>query len=188
MQYRISEIYSKDLSKIESALKELESGKDFGEVASIYHDVDSIKINKGDIGYISASENSLYSKTLSSMKKGDYVGPLSYNQGYSIIMLADTKQESLNSPATFEEAESDIKGILKSKKLYDKLESDIASLASEKGIKINTKELSELKVTDINVVVFKRFGFGGQMLAVPYTPIFASWYEVYKKQNSKDPL
>lgn len=187
-QYRISEIYSKDLLKIEAALKELESGKGFGEVASIYHDVDSIKIKNGDLGFISSSENSLYSKTLSSMKKGDYIGPLTYNEGYSIIMLTDSKKESLSSPATFEEAESDIKGILKSKKLYEKLENDVASLASKKGVKINTKELSDLKVSEINVVVFRRFGFGGQMLAVPYTPIFSSWYEVYKKQNSKDPL
>ncbi|KUO59113.1 hypothetical protein APF79_10850 [bacterium BRH_c32] len=188
MQYRISEIYSKDLLKIEAALKELESGKDFGEVASKYHDVDSIKIKNGDIGYISSSENSLYSKTLSSMKEGDYIGPIAYNEGYSIIMLSDSKQESLSSPATYEEAESDIKGILKSKKLYDRLENDVASLASKKGVKINTKELSDLKVTDINVVVFRRYGFGGQMLAVPYTPLFSNWYEVYKKQNIKNPL
>ncbi|MCK9279012.1 MAG: peptidylprolyl isomerase [Melioribacteraceae bacterium] len=188
LQYRISEIYSKDLLKIEAALKDLESGKDFGEVAFTYHDIDSIRNKKGDIGYISALENNEYSQAISSMKKGDYIGPIPFNEGYSIIKFSDSKKEELSSPVNFEEAESDIKGILKSNKLYDRLKNDVADFASKKGVKINIKELTELKITEINMVVFRRFGFGGQMLAVPYTPIFSNWYEVYEKQNSKNPL
>jgi hypothetical protein len=77
---------------------------------------------------------------------------------------------------------------MQTKKMYKELEETTAKLALESKLQINEKMLQSIKVNMLNIIVFRRFGFGGQQLAVPYAPNFSSWYKLYEQMKKAQSL
>ncbi len=61
------------------------------------------------------------------------------------------------------------------KKLKGFYEKRTVALALKYGVKINRKKLNSLKVTSIEMLVYRYLGFGGTITAVPYTIPFYKW-------------
>lgn len=185
-EFNISEILTTDLNTIELALNELDHGADFKELAKKYTIRDSLKLQGGESGFFKESEKGEIGKAAAHMKIGEVFGPIKTQEGYSLIKLLDKREGKKEKVATFDEAKEDIKNILRTEKMYKNLDNTTAKLASEYGVEINEAALNSIKVSSTNMIVLRRFGFGGQLLAVPYTPNFSSWFkrfELLKKKN-----
>lgn len=174
----IAEINSDNLETIEHILNELNDGTNFFEIQKKYSNakITGLKpVNElGEIGKIAVNLN-----------KGDVYGPLKAEYGYSIIKLLDKKEGRKRKIETFEEAKEDIKNIIQTKKMYATLDTLTAKLALENDVEINENMLNSIKVSNINMLVFRRFGFGGQLTAVPYSSIFSTWYKIYLQLRNK---
>ncbi|MEJ5351762.1 MAG: peptidyl-prolyl cis-trans isomerase [Melioribacteraceae bacterium] len=174
----IAEINSENLETIEQILNDLNNGVSFDEMQKKFSNskISGLKpVNEfGEIG-----------KVASSMNKGDVYGPIKTDSGYSIIKLLDKKKGTRKKIETFEEAKDDIKNIIQTKKMYNELDKITAKLAVDNGIEINENVLKSTKVSNINMLVFRRFGFGGQLIAVPYAPIFSTWYKIYQQMRKE---
>jgi len=124
-------------------------------------------------------------KIASQMEMNQIYGPIKTSEGYSLIQLIDKKNGATKKFAVFEDAKSEVKNILRSKKMMEVLDTLTARLALESNLKIDYELLNKLKLTDVNIIVLKRFGFGGQLLAVPYSQPFSSWYNLYLEEFKK---
>ncbi len=174
----IAEINSENLETIEQILNELNDGISFDEIQKKYS---TAKIT----GLLPVNELGETGKIASNMNIGDVYGPIKADNGYSIIKLIDKKKGAKKKIETFEEAKDDIKNIIQTKKMYDELDKLTAKLAVDNGIEINENALKSIKVSNINMIVFRRFGFGGQLIAVPYAPLFYKWYNIYQQMKKE---
>lgn len=187
-EYNISEIASNDLTTIELALNELDKGLDFEDLAIKYASDDSSRTHKGLSGFFKAVEKEEIGKVVPQMKIGDVYGPIKTTDGYSLIKLVEKREGSKEKIATFEEAKEDIKNIMKTDKMYKSLDDETAKLAATYGVEINEAVLNSVKVSPVNMIVLRRFGFGGQLLAVPFTPNFSSWFKKYEQMKKRNLL
>jgi len=184
-QVKIAEILVGDLESVEAILNELDKGKEFKELAEKYTLRDSLRSRGGEFGYFPVDQNGELGKNAEQMKIGDILGPIKTNEGYSIIKLLGRKEGEKIHYEKFEDAKEEIKNYLRTDKMYKQLDEITAKLAADNGIEINEKALRSIKVTDINMIVFRRFGFGGQLIAAPYSPDFSSWFRVFEQMKKK---
>jgi hypothetical protein len=49
------------------------------------------------------------------------------------------------------------------------------ALAIKYGISVDTKVLNSVQVTDIEMIVYRTLGFGGEITAVPYLQSYYKW-------------
>jgi parvulin-like peptidyl-prolyl isomerase len=187
-QFKIAEILTDNLDKIYLILKELERGVEFNELVQKYSINDSLKNKSGESGYFKILEKGEIGKAVSKMKVGEVYGPIKTPEGYSVIKLLDKKVGKKEKVATFEEAKEDIKNILKTEKMYKNLDEITAQLALDNGVEINEHLLNSLKVSSINMLVIRRFGFGSQFLAVPFMSNFSTWFKKYQSLKKKSIL
>ncbi|MBX3254437.1 MAG: peptidylprolyl isomerase [Chitinophagaceae bacterium] len=79
-------------ANIQKAYRELQQGADFGTVAQKYSLDPSVKINKGDIGYITVFTLPYQLESIAyQLKKGAYSAPCKSNAGYHILMKTDER-------------------------------------------------------------------------------------------------
>lgn len=182
---KIAEIKTKDLDDVKNVFEELDKGEDFKKLVNKYSAYNSAKQNNGEYELSSDDKENEIFKIASSLKVGEVYGPIKTIDGYSIIKLIDKKNGKKVEYESFEQAKNDIKDILKTKKMYKELENITAQLAIDNDIEINENVLNAIKVNMINMIVFKRFGFGGQNLATPYHENFSNWYKTYEYLKKK---
>lgn len=187
-EFNIAEILTNDLSIIELVLKELDKGVDFKELAKKYSSRDSLRSQGGEFGFFKESENGEIGKAASKMNIGEVFGPIKTSEGYSLIKLLDKREGKKERVSTFDEAKEDLKNILKTERMFKNLDDKTAKLALEFGVEINEAALNSIKVSPINMLVLRRFGFGGQLLAVPVIPDFSSWYKKFEQLKKKNLL
>lgn len=179
---KILEILTSSLENVEQILNEVNNGSDFKELAKKYTLRDSLKTKGGEFNYFPVTENGELGRTAAGMKIGDVFGPVTLPGGYSIIKLIDRKEGKKKTFAAFEEARDEIKNILRTEKMYSALDEVTSDVAVQKGISINESVLKSLKVTNVDMVVLRRFGFGGQLLAVPDAQPYSSWFKKYQQK------
>lgn len=187
-EFNVAEIATNDLNTIELALNELDKGADFKDLAKKYASNDSLRARKGLSGFFKASEKGETGKSVVRMKIGEINGPIKTADGYSLIKLLDKREGKKERVASFEEAKEDIKNILKTEKMYKNLDDTTAKLAATYGVEINDAALNSVKVSSVNMIVMRRFGFGGQLLAVPFSPDFSSWFKKFEQLKKKNIL
>ncbi|MBU0473294.1 MAG: hypothetical protein KKF62_03950, partial [Bacteroidetes bacterium] len=76
---------------------------------------------------------------------------------------------------TYDEVKEKIKSGLYFKELENLYIDKTVSLAKKYGISVNTELLNSIKVTNIEMMVYRTLGFGGQITAVPYSQSFYKW-------------
>jgi parvulin-like peptidyl-prolyl isomerase len=177
-EVKFIKIVSDDLDIIQKVLEGSETGKDFSEMKEMYSKIeDKVEEEK----YHPVNQPGDLWKALSSMKVGEIYGPLKLEDGFTVIKLIDKRSGKKGQIESFEEAKTQLKSILQTKKMYKELDNTTAKLALDNELEINEKVLRSMKLNFTNLIVFRRFGFGGQQLAVPYSPNFSSWYEKYEQ-------
>lgn len=180
-EVKVAEILTDNLDTVKSILDDLDKGKDFKELAKQHTIRDSLKAKGGEYDYMPVNKEGEIWKTAATLKIGEVYGPIKLSEGFAIIKLIDKRKGKQNLYESFDQAKQGIKNILKSGKMYKQLEDITAKLALDNGIEINKKILDGIKVNTINMIVFRRFGFGGQQLAVPYQNEFSNWYKKYEE-------
>ena len=181
----LKEIITNDLDVIKKALHEINNGLSFNEAAEKYCMVDSIKQRGGELGYLPVNKLGEIGEISEKMKPGDVYGPVKVPEGYALIKLNDIQKSDDPPDTSFTKNKSDIIETMKKIRFANKLKDYVANLAVSYGIKINQDVFKSIPVLEINTITYRMIGFGGRILAFPYSPLFAKWYDEYKSMENK---
>lgn len=86
---------------------------------------------------------------------------------------------------TYSEVEKKIKRGLYFEELENRYIDETVTLARKYGVSVDTALLNLLKVTDIEMMVYRSLGFGGEITAVPYIQSFYKWKNWLPKSLKK---
>ncbi len=184
-EVNLEEIITNDLDEISKALNEINNGLSFNEAAEKYCIVDSIKQRGGELGYLPVNKLGELGEISEKMKPGDVYGPIKVNENYVLIKLIDMRKPDHPQDTSFVKNKDDIIEAMKKIQFADKLKNYVANLAVDYGLKINQDVFTSISVSNINTVTYRMIGFGGRILAFPYSPSFAKWYYEYKNMENK---
>ena len=160
----IIQIFSESLETMEKILAEVESGKDFREIAEYYSSLNSTDNYEIESGYFSVTENREIGRIADQMKIGEIYGPVSVGNKFLIFKLIDVKEDSVKiSLAANEELRREL-GYLKQHKAYNNFSSN---LAVKYDLKICPDALNNIQVSSLQSIAYNYLGFGGRILAVP---------------------
>jgi foldase protein PrsA len=184
---KILEILTEDLSIIRDALEEFKEGTDFRDLALRYTIREEALNNNGELGYFSENEFGEIGRIASTLEVGEIYGPVKVPDGYSLFKLIDKKHESNSAPVSFSESKDRIKTELKYRKYSEELINKTVDLANKYGITVNQEILKGIDVLNTTTVVYRHFGFGGRLLAVPMTATNYLWVEKWREQEELSP-
>ena len=187
LMVNILEILTDNLDDIEKVMKELDKGTDFRELAKKYTKRAWTKENGGEFGFFAANMYGEIGSIAANMKIGEIYGPIKLKEGYSIFKLIDKKEVKNDIIKPFEEIKDSLRSVVRVEKLKNKMVEKTVELAKKYGVKVNENVLYNLKVENLNMLVYRMMGFGGRILAVPVDPIFVDWVEVWKKNEDSLP-
>ncbi len=187
LEVKIIEVLTEDLDVIRTVLDELNAGKDFRELAVKYTIREGAKNNNGELGFFSVDEYGEIGKKSAIMKVGEMYGPVKVSEGYSLFELIDRKEEKNISVGDFTTEKENIKVELRHKKYSDALINKTVELANKYDVQLNDEALSSIKVLNTTTVVYRYFGFGGRLLAVPMTAPNYLWVKPWQEQKALTP-
>ena len=168
-----------NLDTISSILNKIKNGLTFNEAAEQYCIIDSIRQRGGQLGYLPINKLGEIGDIAENMKAGEVYGPIKVAQGYALIKLNDIRKSDAPQDTSFEKNKADIIETIKKIKFAKKIKDYVANLALEYGIKINQDIFKSIPILQMNTVTVRLIGFGGRMLAFPYSPLFSDWHNEY---------
>lgn len=186
-EVKIIEVLTTDLDVIRTVLDELNAGRDFRELAVKYTHREEAINNNGELGFFSVDEYGEIGKKAAIMKIGDIYGPIKVAEGYSLFKLIDRKNEKDLLGADFNKEKESIKVKLRQKKYSDAVINKTVELANKYNVQLNDEVLSSIKVLNTTTVVYRYFGFGGRLLAVPMTVPNYLWVKPWQEQKGLTP-
>lgn len=186
-EVKIIEVLTEDLDVIRTVLDELNDGKDFRELAVKYTIREEAKNNNGELGFFPVGEYGEIGHKAALMNIGDMYGPISVEEGYSLFELIDKKESTSFSFDNFEKEKEKIKVELRHKKYSEALIKKSVELANKYGVDVNEAALHSIKVLNTTTVVYRYFGFGGRLLAVPMTVPNYLWFQRWQEQEDLTP-
>ncbi len=173
-EVKVKEITVDNLDQVNAIFDFIESGFTL-ENAAKKIGIKQTESKFNGIDYIPIFQTEGYQETLKDMKIGEIFGPFTTSSGYSIINLIDKHEIKSDS----------LSALVKEQNLFDELQKVLevktAELARENKISINNEILKSIKVSDVKMIVYRKFGFGGALNAAPFVNIFADWKEIYEK-------
>jgi parvulin-like peptidyl-prolyl isomerase len=187
LEVKIIEVLTEDLDVIRTVLDELNAGNDFRNLAVKYTIREEAKNNNGELGFFSVSEYGEIGRKAALMKLGDMYGPISVEEGYSLFELIEKRESTSFSFDNFEKEKEKIKVELRHKKYSDALINKSVELANKYGVDVNESALNSIEVLNTTTVVYRYFGFGGRLLAVPMTAPNYLWVKPWQEQKALTP-
>lgn len=187
LDVKIIEVLTEDLDVIRTVLDELNDGKDFRELAVKYTIREEAKNNNGELGFFPVSEYGEIGRKAALMNIGDMYGPIKVPEGYSLFELLDRKENVDMSLNNYEAEKENIKVELRYKKYSDALINKTVELANKYNVQLNDEALNSIEVLNTTTVVYRYFGFGGRLLAVPMTAPNYLWVKPWQEQEDLTP-
>ncbi len=187
VKVNIQEILTDSLEVIEKVFNELEKGTDWATLAKMHSKRKWAAKKGGEFGYFPVSEYGEIGTTAATMEVGEIFGPLDTPDGFSIFKLLGKKVDNKEFDKPFEEVKAGLMKQLNVDKYTETVTDKTVELANKYGVTINEKGLKDLQVTEFNMVVFKYFGFGGQMAAVPIVAPFTGWVKPWSENRKALP-
>jgi parvulin-like peptidyl-prolyl isomerase len=187
LEVKIIEVLTEDLDVIQTVLDELNAGNDFRELAIKHTIREEAKINSGELGFFSISEYGEIGRKAALMKIGDMYGPIKVTEGYSLFELIDRREAVDLLGADFNTEKENIKVELRHKQYSDALINKTVELANKYDVQLNDEALSSIEVLNTTTVVYRYFGFGGRLLAVPMTAPNYLWVKPWQEQEHLTP-
>ncbi len=181
-QVNIVELLTDSLDIINKVFSELSAGKELRPLAIKYTKRKWVKENNGEFGFFPVSLYGDIGRIASGMKIGEIYGPLETPDGYSIFQLIGVKEDEVEHK-DFDNVKDEFIKKLKAEKIRKELINKTVELANKFGVKINEEALKALRVENLQMLVYKYFGFGGRMLAFPLTPEFTEWVVPWKNAS-----
>lgn len=183
----IFEILNGNLDTIAVVLNKINSGQDFKNLARKYNQREWTKKSDGEYGYFPITQFGEIGRIASALELNEVYGPIELSEGYSIIKLVGKKEPIATESKSFESVKSELKEILLREKTNGLMNYKTAALAEKYGIDIYVDAFNSIQTTEINSLVVRHLGFGGQMTAVPIVAPFDSWVEIYFRNKNKIP-
>ena len=187
IQIKILEILTENLDVIRDALQELEKGADFRDLALKYTIREEARNNNGEIGYFPTNEYGEIGRIAATLEVGEMYGPVKVPEGFSVFKLIEKKEESILPEASFNYLKDKIKTELKYRKFSDEIINKTVELANKYGVSVNEEILESVDVLNTTTVVYRYFGFGGRLLAVPMTPQNYLWVKPWQEEEILSP-
>lgn len=178
----IVEVLTDSLETVNKVLNELSKGKDLRELALKYTKRAWVKENNGEFGFFPVNKYGEIGRIAGTMSLGDIYGPLETPDGYSLFQLISVKEDTLEHK-DFDNVKDEFVKKLKAEKIRKEIIEKTVKLANKYGVKINEDALRRLKLKNLEMLVYKYFGFGGRMLAFPITPEFTEWVKPWKENT-----
>ncbi|NWF88685.1 MAG: peptidyl-prolyl cis-trans isomerase [Ignavibacteriaceae bacterium] len=186
-EVNIIEILTDSLDVIDHVFRELEEGKDFRKLASLYTKRIWTKTSGGEFGFFPVTMYGEIGKAAANMNVGEIYGPVKLPEGYSIFKLIDKREKEIDTTLSFEETKEEIKKNLSYKKLGDFFIDYTVKLANKFGVTINEQLLKSIELLDMNLFVYRYMGFGGRINAVPMVLPFNEWFLPWKESKKLTP-
>lgn len=187
MELKIIEVLTDDLDIIRTVMDKLKDGADFRELAVKYTTREEAKKNNGELGFFTSNEYGEIGSKAVLMNVGQMYGPIKVQEGYSLFKLIEKKEIKNFLTQSFEQKKDLLKAELKSKKFNDAIIEKTVQLANKYSIQVNEEILESIKVLNTTTVVYRNFGFGGKLLAVPLTPLNSIWFKFWQEQKNLAP-
>ena len=187
IEVKIVELLTNDLDVIKNVLEELDKGGDFKQLAMKYTIRQETKNNDGELGFFPINQYGELGRIAATLEIGQLYGPLQVPEGYSLFQLVDKKEEKNLTGIDFEKDRARIKNIIKSKKFSDETIQKTVDLANKYGVSVNEELLKSIKVLNMTTIVYRNFGFGGRLLAVPMTMPNYLWIKLWQEQQKINP-
>jgi peptidyl-prolyl cis-trans isomerase C len=186
-QVKIIELLTEDLDIIRDVFERLDDGEDFRMLAVKYTIRQEAKNNSGELGYFPVSEFGEIGRAAASMEIGEMYGPVNVPEGYSVFQLVDKREEQIISTGKSDKSRDKIELELKYKKFSDEIINKTVELADKYGVSIDEEVLNTTQVLNTTTVVYRYFGFGGRLLAVPMTIPNFLWVKPWEEKKELNP-
>ncbi len=187
VEVKIVELLTNDLDVIQHVLDEINNGVDFRELAGEYTIREEAKNNNGELGYFNINEYGEIGRKAATMNIGDMYGPIKVPEGYSLFELIDRKEMTELSTNNYSMERERIMVEIKNKKYYHTMISKTVELANKYNVSMNQEILNSVEVLNTTTVVYRIFGFGGKLLAVPMTVPNYNWVKPWLEQKELTP-
>jgi parvulin-like peptidyl-prolyl isomerase len=183
IKVNIVELLTDSLDIVKQALPLADNTEEFKKFAANHTKRNEFRENRGESGFFSTTEFGEIGKIAGTMEVGDVYGPLQVDNCYSIFKLIDKKEQTIdkNNQQNIDE----IKGNILYSKALNNLENTAANLADKYGVTINEKLLNSVQVNNMQMIVFRYMGFGGRILAFPYTAPFYKWKDNWEQKKKE---
>lgn len=176
----IIQIFSENLETIEKILTEIESGKDFREIAEYYSSLYPVTQDKIESGYFSVNENGEIGRIADKMKLNEIYGPVPVDNRFLIFKLIDIKEDSVKISLNTNE---ELRRELGYKKQHKSFNNFISNLAVKYNLKIFPDVLNNIQVLSLQSIAYNYLGFGGRILAVPLLNMNMEWVQEWKNKS-----
>jgi parvulin-like peptidyl-prolyl isomerase len=187
IEVKIIELLTDDLDVMQLVLDELNEGAEFRNLAVEYTIREEAKNNYGELGYFNMNEYGEIGRKAAQLNIGDMYGPIKVPEGYSLFELVDKKEMTELPSNNYETDRARTLEEIKNKKLRDSIITKTVELANKYSIQINEQVLSSVEVLNTTTVVYRIFGFGGKLLAVPMTFPNYNWVKPWLEQTEVSP-
>ncbi|MBI9071825.1 MAG: peptidylprolyl isomerase [Melioribacteraceae bacterium] len=177
----IIEILTGELENVSVILAEIEKGTSFSELAKKYNERKSTRLSNGEYGFFSITEHGEIGSIAAEMNVGDVYGPLQIDEGWSIFKLIDKKEQVKTSSESYENIKDELRKKLSLDKYNKTIVERTIKMADKYGVSIDENILSRIEPINMNMVVYRYYGFGGRTLAVPLNVPFTSWFKPWKE-------
>ncbi|MFZ2865521.1 MAG: peptidyl-prolyl cis-trans isomerase [Ignavibacteriaceae bacterium] len=176
----IIQIFSENLETMEKILTEIESGKDFREIAEYYSSLYPVTQEKIESGYFSVNENGEIGRIADKMKINEIYGPVPVDNRFLIFKLIDVKEDSVKFSLNTNE---ELRRELGYKKQHKSFNNFISNLAVKYNLKIFPDVLNNIQVLSLQSIAYNYLGFGGRILAVPLLNMNMEWVQEWKNKS-----
>lgn len=138
MQEASEEVKKKVRARAEEALKRIESGEPFSEVAVEYTENPIAKKHNGDVGFVTRYGDPWLEKALENLKVGEHTGILESRFGYDILLVTDAREAMIS---TFDEVREDLSERMRQEQQMKKRMEYMRRLADKYQVEIVLDEL-----------------------------------------------
>lgn len=186
-EVKIIELLTDNLGVIKDVLEKLDNGEDFRELAKKYTIREQSKMNDGELGFFPVNQYGEIGRIAATLEIGQMYGPVQVPEGYSLFQLLDKKEEKNLTGVDLEKDKLKVRNEIKSKKFSDEIIQKTIDLANKYGVSVDEELLKSIQVTNTTTVVYRNFGFGGRLLAVPMTIPNNLWVKPWQEQQKINP-
>jgi len=187
LEVNIIEILTDNIEDAKKILNELEDGKEFESLVSVYNQREWTKQSNGEWGYFNPANAGEIGRISASLNIGQIYGPIKMNEGYSIFKLIDKKNRiDIQNTVIDKNSLKLIRVKLALSKMDNLINDKTISLASKYKISLNEQLLQKIKTSEINTFTYRFIGFGGKIAAFPITIPIYDWFKEYE-QNKEIP-
>ena len=184
LKVNIREILIDNIEDAKKILNELNDGKEFKSLVSIYNQREWTKQSNGEWGFFNPKEAGEIGRIAARLIKGEIFGPLKVNEGYSIFQLIDKKSENTNQKTiTDQDSIKLIRLKLALNKMDNLINAKTVSLAKKYNMSVDEELLSKIETSKINTFTYRLIGFGGKIAAYPITVPIYEWYKDYQQKK-----